>query len=217
MMYDEIVCGAFLSPEDPDDFKVEGLAGFNEGTEELPEEYLCNIESKPFNQGRRMTCVAVTGANIMEWITKYPMSAEWIYSHRFNKSSEGMYAKDLMKILVKHGDIGRGDWPYGVSERRSYDTEPTKISSYVKVTSIDGLKFALTRYSPCYVALPVRSHKVCFWQEDAKPKFYGYHAVTCIGYDKTGFILRNSWDPDQSTLHLNYEDFKHIAECYSVV
>lgn len=62
-----------------------------------------------------------------------------------------------------------------------------------------------------YGGLPVYNSSINeFWLKDGS--FEGGHAVAIIGYDKEGFIIRNSWGGMygyNGYYHLKYEDFNN--------
>lgn len=68
-------------------------------------------------------------------------------------------------------------------------------SHYAQVYTIDELKRALVQFGPCYISFPVYDKfKSKFWnRQDEDSVSLGGHAVTVVGYNDVGFILRNSW------------------------
>ena len=82
-----------------------------------------------------------------------------------------------------------------------------KIKQYAMVGSIPVLQTALIMNGPCVAALPVRNHDKEFWKDG---NLSGGHAVAIVGYDKDGFILRNSWGNtfgEKGYTHIRYSDF----------
>ena len=73
------------------------------------------------NQGSQGTCAAQTAACCKEWQEKKDIglnehfSPQFIYNHRVNKTTEGMYGRDVMKILHKTGASIEKDFPYGTN------------------------------------------------------------------------------------------------------
>jgi hypothetical protein len=68
-----------------------------------------------------------------------------------------------------------------------------RILNYARVHTIQTLKKALFVNGPCYISFPVYNHNVKMWVQHKDEKHLGGHAMTVVGYNKKGFILRNSW------------------------
>lgn len=94
-----------------------------------------------------------------------------------NGQKDGMTCKDAFKYLINNGvdsKVGK-----------------LKISKYFSVNSILALRYAIVANGPCLAVLPVYNpDKDKFWLGS---NLQGYHAVSVIGYDPDGFIIRNSW------------------------
>lgn len=160
--------------------------------------------NKPRNQGSRGTCVAFTVSTIKEYqeridvgFTGY-MSPESVYFYR--EVSTGMYFRNAMKILHKKGISPELYFPYGNTEpvnipKQALDSmEHYKIKNYARVTTIDGAKKALGTYGPLLLGVPVYNNSPQIWKPaNENDKLTGGHAMTIVGYNKTGFIVRNSW------------------------
>lgn len=164
--------------------------------------FLLNVK----NQGNLPTCAAQVAACIKEWQTKMSdntndyMSVQFVYNNRSNQTSDGMYGTNVMDILLNLGICKESTYGYGKIEPPTFIpknafTEATnyKIKSYASVNSIDGLKQSLYQNGPCYISFPVYNYDNEFWIKKNNEEFKGGHAVTVVGYDKIGFILRNSW------------------------
>jgi C1A family cysteine protease len=71
---------------------------------------------------------------------------------------------------------------------------------------------------PCVAGLYVRDPDADdFWNGSSN---YGGHAVAIVGYNKKGFIIRNSWGTsygEDGYAILKYEDFNKIIECWTIV
>jgi C1A family cysteine protease len=158
------------------------------------------------DQGSQGSCAAQTAACIKEWQENKDvgfeehMSPQFIYNNRENQNSEGMFARDVMSILSKFGSCSERDYPYGKIEKPEeinkeiYDkAKDYKIKSYAQVKTIEGVKKALYINGPCYIAFPVYNHSSRMWIPSIGDKRQGGHAMTIVGYNKKGFIIRNSW------------------------
>lgn len=192
----------------PDDFR-DWIAETIYPDVDLPKELDLRGDLQPIrNQGRQGSCVAQAGCVMKEWQEKKDVklneyfSPQYIYNNRENYPNSGMYGRDLMRILTKLGCCREVIFPYGTnkdtnitSDEAIEDAKNYKIKSYALVSTIDGLKKALYKNGPCIILLPTYEDAGnTFW----KPKNptdvrKGGHAVAIVGYNKEGFILRNSW------------------------
>jgi hypothetical protein len=122
-----------------------------------------------------------------------------IYDSRVDYRDEdnGMTFKDALHFM-KHEGV-------------KTDKGLFKINEYSMVGSIETLKAAIVMNGPCIGGLPVYDSSVNeFWIKGGS--FEGGHAVAIIGYDKEGFIIRNSWGTMYGIdgyYHLKYEDFNN--------
>jgi len=145
------------------------------------------------------------------------MSPQFIYNNRSNQETEGMFGRDVMKILHKIGSIPETKYPYNIIQKPN-DIESGlflaasshKIKGYAKINSIIELKKALIKNGPCYFAVPVYNYSKTMWKPNNNEKKIGGHAMTCVGYNPDGFIIRNSWGKDwgyKGYTIFPYEDF----------
>ena len=159
------------------------------------------------DQGSQGTCAAQTAACMKEWQEKRDygfdgyMSPQFIYNNRENQGGGGMYGRDVMRILSKVGSVEDAVYSYGrvepVGEIEGHLYERArlhKIKSYARVSAIDDLKTALAVNGPCYIAFPTYNYGPRMWvQETPDAQMTGGHAMTVVGYDAQGFVLRNTW------------------------
>lgn len=158
------------------------------------------------DQGSQGTCAAQTAACMKEWQERQDigfvgyMAPQFIYNNRENYPNSGMYGRDVMKILRTIGSCPEYSYPYGKIEKadeikQNIITEAGlyKTKSYAKVYTIEGLKKALWKNGPCYISFPTFNNERTFWKPRQGDKQKGGHAVAAVGYDKNGFIIRNSW------------------------
>jgi len=188
------------------------------------------------DQGEQGSCVAMAGSCMKEWQEKKDygliehMSPQFIYNNRENQDSEGMFLRDLLKILQKIGCVLEKEYPYGLVEKKEliYDhlfdmAKHHKIDNYVSIDSIDELKRAIFVNGPCIIAFPVYNFTKEFWKKQVESQsFLGGHAVAVVGYNKEGFIIRNSWSKhwgfDGYSIY-TYDDFlqNHHWEIWSTI
>jgi len=155
------------------------------------------------NQGADGACVAFTASCIKEVQEKRDvdfneyMSPQFIYLNREDKSTEGMYSRDLMRILTNIGSIPETMMPYQqVTEITSNMISAAanyRINGYAAITTIDGLKDALVNNGPALLAIPIYNYGQYLWEQGDGDYFRGGHAVTVVGWTTEGFIIRNSW------------------------
>ena len=175
------------------------------------------------NQGRQGTCYAQSAACMKEWQEKRDngfdeyMSPQFFYNNRPNKyddnpnNDDGMYGRDVMKLLVSTGICRERVYKYGRIERKSdipqnvyIDAMKYRVKSYARIESISALKESLVKNGPCLVGFPVYNYGGRFWKKHSKfAQREGGHAVTIVGYISgrpspldCGFIIRNSWGSD---------------------
>lgn len=91
---------------------------------------------------------------------------------------EGMTCKEAFDYVIKNG--------------AAYHNGNIKLSKYFIINNIISLRHAIYNNGPCVLVLPVYDTSVNeFWKRSGKCE--GYHAVSVVGYDENGFIIRNSW------------------------
>lgn len=220
---------ALLSPNDPDDLIYEDLASAPRGfyLAQLPKEYsLRNSSLIPRNQGERPTCVAHAVAVLYQVYSnsKLEYSPEWVYQHRMNRNSSGMYAKDALKIIQNTGIVLEDDYPYNtetIPEIRLYDVaQHNRITSFSKVSTPDGVKRALLETATPLVALIKHYAGISkFWKKPSLFKNpHSFHAVLITGYNHDGLEIMNSWGEDweqQGFSTIPWKYWKRIKEIWS--
>jgi len=174
------------------------------------------IDLRPYlpavkNQGEFPICAAMTGSTMMEYIfnryhylQKPEIYSQWfIYNNRQENKGEGMFGYDVMNILHDFGDCK--DETYSPSLIETKDSIPQKAykeakkyctNKFYRVTTVKGAKVACFINGCCYISFPLKSYGKEFWKADLNTKedvADGGHAVTMCGYNKDGFIIRNSW------------------------
>ena len=115
-------------------------------------------------------------------------------NNRENQDSEGMYGRDVMKILSKIGSVPESDYNYGKVERNTeiedifYEmAEKHKIKGYARITVLDDLKKSLEKNGPCYIAFPVYNYGIKMWKRaNSEQILLGGHAMAVVGYNDLG-------------------------------
>lgn len=193
------------SPLDDRDWKYELLKGGSPTT--FPPEL--DWRTSMFgvrDQGSQGSCAAMSGAAVKDWqeihdvsMNEY-MSPQFIYNNREDLNEDGMYMRDLMGILKNKGTCKESTHPYGnlhIPSSNAYaEAKNYVIQGYAEVSSIDGLKQAMYENGPCVIAVPVYNYTERMWYQYPGDKLLGGHAMTVVGYNSDGFIIRNSWGSD---------------------
>jgi C1A family cysteine protease len=162
------------------------------------------------NQGQQGTCYAQATACMKEWQEKKDsgfdeyFSPQFFYDNRPNNyddninNDDGMYGRDVMKLIKNIGICRENTYPYGniqhkddISELAYEEAKEYIIKSYARINTMFDLKKSLLKNGPCLIAFPVYNYSSEFWVKNGESK--GGHAVIVVGYDKDGFIIRNSW------------------------
>ena len=186
------------------------------------------------NQGRQGTCAAQTAACIKEWQEKMDyrfdrhFSPQFVYNNRPNHERRGMFGREVMSILRNVGIVEEKEYRYGKIEKKEdinkelYEkAKDHKIKSYARVRTINDVKKSLPINGPLYISFPVFHHGVDMWKRQYRDqKMRGGHAMAIVGYDETGFIIRNSWGEswgDKGMCTYKYEDFGCHWEIWTTV
>lgn len=155
------------------------------------------------NQGVQGTSLACAAATIVEWYARKVdkssilASPQYLYDNRNDAKTTLVSGRDTMEILKNKGCCSEELHTYGsteaISEEANKDALKNKISSFAKVRTMDTLKKALMINGPCVVCFPVYNHTTELWKQHRNEQKLGGHAMAIVGYNKKGFILRNSW------------------------
>jgi len=156
--------------------------------------------------------------NQQDILLKGYLSPQFIYDCR-PKDKRGMNCRNAMKFLHKHGVCLESSHPY---RDNSEDIKPKglksfsvsakneayvhRISNYASVSTVYDLKNAIYSDGPCLISVPVygkftssygkKPHyriDTDMWQKKNGYVKIGGHAMTVVGWDLDGFIIRNSW------------------------
>lgn len=121
---------------------------------------------------------------------------------------------DLTSIF-NHGGTKNG---MSFKEALSYLLSINKIKQFALVHTIDSLKTAIKANGPCVGALPVYdSNRPDFWNGES---LLGGHAISIVGWNKTGFIIRNSWGTqfgNNGYTYLPYTDINKFYEIWTII
>jgi hypothetical protein len=155
-------------------------------------------------------------------------SPQFVYNNRINQDGEGMYPRDSMNILYKKGILAEEDYPYGKREKPEQISQDVlnkasnyRIQGYAYVNTIQTLKAAIYRGGACAFTVPVYSPNKTMWKPSAVGEVVsGGHAMTAVGWNQEGFIIRNSWGEewgDKGYTIFPYSDWGMQSEVWAVI
>lgn len=207
-------------------------------------EYLNRVRS----QGTEGTCAAFSAAVLKEvqearenpagfkGNKDFYMSPRFVYTLRDNHAVDGMYPRDVMRILSNYGVCFESTLPYkagqplkvaDLTQEQYAEAANFKIAGYAIVSSVEEAKTALAEKGPLLAAFPVWNTNAEFWKQGAGNAFKGGHAVCIVGYDdnKDGqgngaFLIRNSWGTNWAEggyTSWRYSDWGQHWEVWSAV
>ena len=184
---------------------------------DLPEEYsYVDFMSKVLDQGQDPICVACSISAYVNWRKNMETGAKddhftglsqlKKFFYAAGGGPQGMTFKDALRYLRHNGmETAEGK---------------VKIREYALVKSIVALKNAIIMNGPCIGGLPVYDMTATeFWKRKGNA-FYGGHAISIVGWTKTGFIIRNSWSKNfgnKGYVILPYEAFNSFYECWTII
>ena len=168
------------------------------------------------NQGARPICVPCSVSAYINWNKNLEtgdnhhdnkIDLSQIYKSRTTEGNNGMTFKDALHFL-RHEGVKTENGTF-------------KIKRYAKIGSIIQLKQAIVMNGPCVGGLPVyNEHRDNFWEECYNCNFLGGHAISIVGYNEEGFIIRNSWGKgygSEGYSVMPYDDFGVFMEIWTVV
>ena len=181
----------------------------------IPEEYSYKgVLPKVLDQGYDPICVPCSLSAYLNWRENIKngtvkkdngINLYQIYNSR-TTDAEGMSFKDALYFLRHEGVKS--------------DNGKLSINEYAMVLNIMALRMALIANGPCIGGLPVRNDTDTFWIKEEEGSYYGSHAISIVGYNKDGFIIRNSWGrsfgKDGYTFIKN-EDFGTFREIWTII
>lgn len=168
---------------------------------QLPDEFSWENNMPPVrNQGNSTTCVCQSLTGMLDFYYNAEkdtpnkcnnFSIEELYGARENKRAGGMSIKEALRYL-RHTGLNK-----------------YKISGYARLMTPSEMQHALVMFGPCIAGFPCYNQDPQhFWRKGGT--YFGGHAITIVGYTKTGFIVRNSWGTNWGTNGYNeipYKDY----------
>lgn len=184
---------------------------FQERSIRIPTEYSYIGAMPPvLNQGNTVKCVCYSLCSYLDWKKNTyegdnngsQYSIDDLFEIREDKHAPGMQIKEALRYL-KHTGLGG-----------------TKIKEYAMIGSAMQAKQAILINGPLVGGLPVYSNHQdnTFWIEGGR--FLGGHCITIVGYNKDGFVIRNSWGDkwcNKGHVLLPYSDFTSFFEVWTMI
>lgn len=180
-------------------------------TIKIPKEY-SYIKNLPqvIDQGREPICV--------------PCSLSAVINCKLNikKGSDRDHDVDLKSIFKEYGTKDGMSFKDALKYAKHSGIKTKegiiKAEKYAMIGSEEVLKQAIVANGPCIGGLPVKdSARRDFWNGFG---FEGRHAVAIVGYDKDGFIIRNSWGRKyghEGYSHIPYKEFNNFLEIWTII
>lgn len=205
MNLETIVYGYIPSKLDGTELKAEF------GEFKIPDDFSYQPLMPPVrDQGNESTCVCQTLTGMLDVQRNAKnniankcnnFSIYELYNQRSNKPQEGMVIKEALSILRHKGLNGE------------------KIDNYALVTSTLTAKQALISNGPLAIGMMVFNNGTDeYWRKNGQ--CLGGHCTMLVGYNKDGFIMRNSWGTDygnEGYIKLPFDDFeKYCMECWTI-
>ena len=153
-------------------------------------------------------------------------SPQFVYNLRPHPESGGMHARHLLAVLEKRGIVTEVDFPHGTDTKITpellAEAARRKMVAAACVKTVEGAKRALQQNGVLLMSIPVYDTQCPTpWKASVdRHKVLGGHAVSVVGYNAEGFIIRNSWGPKWSNggyTIFAYEDWGMQWEVYAVV
>ena len=163
---------------------------------------------KPRDQGNQSSCVGFASAAILEYYAyrlygrDVEFSAQFIYNCRTTEG-DGMFPSEAMNGLYNWGCVLEASYPYGKNKSQKYRDMPAAVKTEALqwrsgqpniLRDVNSVKSAVANNGPCIMAFTCYNEGRYPWRKGSsdKTEIYG-HCLAIVGYDATGFILRNSW------------------------
>lgn len=186
------------------------------------------------NQGTIGSCFAMSSCCMKEYQERIDYNFQDYFSPKFfyrqrQNEGEGMYGRDVMRILKDIGVCYESSCPYvDVNDEYDFSThlEEAKqhvISHYARVDDLRSLIHAVAENGVCLITVPVYRKDGRMWKKNNKnEKRRGGHAMAVVGYSmqERHLIIRNSWGDsweDKGYCYFPFEDWGLHYEFWTTV
>lgn len=170
---------------------------------ELPETYLIPM-GQVYDQGSSSMCAVYALADLMERAYNIKGSFNKGELYGLRSTQDGMMLSELFSLAKEHGFTKK--------------QETYKVHEYFRIGTSNDIMKAIVSMFGVIIGIPVHNYGPSFWLGDS---LLGYHAVPLIGYNKTGFIIKNSWGIEwgnNGITTLPYEDVDgYIMEAWTFI
>lgn len=96
-----------------------------------------------------------------------------------------------------------------------------RINQYALISGPQALRQAILMNGPCVGAFPVYNYGADFWIDHGEKDYLmGYHAISIVGFEDDGFVIRNSWGKDfgiSGYTKLLNRDFRQLKEIWTII
>lgn len=167
-----------------------------------PSEYQIAQQLPIYDQGTIGSCVSVS---VMEMYWNYltqkgkqnefPGNRTYLFNKRGNMDMDGMVPRNAFEILLREN----------------------RIKSFARIESLLGIKTSILANGPAMIGLSVKSFNSDFWEGNQN---HGGHAVSVVGWDGEGLIIKNSWGKTygkRGYFTLPYEKYPLIIESWTIL
>lgn len=222
--------GFLPSPLDDRDYTLDKICAASLEEPVFPEEYLLEGNIPVLDQGVNSDCVAHAIATATAY-GQYKaegkfndLSRGYIYGNRRSTDyqGEGMYVRQALKNFNHDGDClnfkfpYKGTYPYVKAKIQEHKEEyaeaasKSKLINYCRLYSEIEVKKALMNQGAVVLGITTyKGHMKTYIEVPTKDSVKsGGHAMCCIGWNKEGWILQNSWGKysgDKGKYYLPYE------------
>lgn len=173
---------------------------------------------KVFDQGPIGSCTANAANAVVQYVEKHDrdpdadrLSRLWTYWFSREKigttgSDSGAFTRDAFKVLAERGAPRERYWPYNVSQLMVKPTAGSvsalhhQLLEYRRVNELSehDMRACLAEGYPFVFGFAVYDSFMRVgadgqWMPAANEPIVGYHAVVCVGYRPSEWIVRNSW------------------------
>ena len=168
---------------------------------DLPDVYDLSEQTRPMiDQGNQGICVSVALGDMITFWSKTRnqetiVHTDYFYKRREDKTKDGMTPREAF-------EIGKKDFGYKM---------------FAKIQDPLTMRKAIISNGPCMICLPCYNGDTEFWKGY---ELQGGHAVVLTGFDKSGFILKNSWGwqyGNAGYTHFQEEDWKYLYEAWTLI
>jgi len=236
-MFDRVgfAFGVNPGPRDTRDWTLDNSAGT------LPKDIPAQFDLRPLipppkNQGSAGSCLPHACSAILECHARryrnqtVTIGPQFIYDLRDNSGS-GMTVNAAIRFITNAGSPPETVYPYrntnskarpckGAAEAATY----YKAQGFWRVKTVTEAKQALLAFGPALISVPVymtayKTQQTRLWRPNPKianEKIVG-HAMCIVGYDESGFVIRNSWGKYWNAdghVRMSFDDFEWLQKTH---